>query len=180
MKGFSSSQRAILPAAEVNRRGMSPQPTKSPAKCGVTRGGNWSALHPCAPYIERTVLGRMIAPPDHLTIRPNPACRIGFAGLNPSCKLTTRPARVICPSGGLLTGVSSLISDFPKDISAPTHPKRLDGLLRCARNDDLLLCVVLAKAGTHNPRRVWLRKVFASVPHRDDTAYGSQRSPGRR
>jgi len=55
----------------------------------------------------------MIARPDHLTIRPNPACRIGFAGLNPSCKLTTRPAQVICPSGSLLTGVSSLISAFP-------------------------------------------------------------------
>ena len=30
---------------------------------------------------------------------------------------------VICPSGGLLTGLSSLISDFPKNISVPTHPK---------------------------------------------------------
>jgi hypothetical protein len=30
---------------------------------------------------------------------------------------------VICPSGGLLTGVSSLISDFPKNISVFTHPK---------------------------------------------------------
>jgi hypothetical protein len=28
--------------------------------------------------------------------------------------------QVICPSGGLLTGVSSLISDFPKNISVPT------------------------------------------------------------
>src|SRR6266849_271533 len=65
----------------------------------------------------------MIARPDHLTIRPNPACRIGFAGLNPSCKLTTRPAQVICPSGGLLTGLSSLISDFQKNISVPTYPK---------------------------------------------------------
>ena len=37
--------------------------------------------------------------------------------------LTTTPAQVICPSGGLLTGVSSLISDFPKNISVPTHPK---------------------------------------------------------
>jgi hypothetical protein len=26
---------------------------------------------------------------------------------------------VICPSGSLLTGVSSLISDFPKNISVP-------------------------------------------------------------
>ena len=30
---------------------------------------------------------------------------------------------LICPSGGLLTGLSSLISDFPKNISVPTHPK---------------------------------------------------------
>ena len=30
---------------------------------------------------------------------------------------------MICPSGGLLTGLSSLISDFPKNISVPTHPK---------------------------------------------------------
>src|SRR5882757_3716347 len=37
--------------------------------------------------------------------------------------LTTRPAQVICPSGGLLTGLSSLISDFPKNISVPTYPK---------------------------------------------------------
>src|SRR6266704_924044 len=31
--------------------------------------------------------------------------------------------RVICPSGGLLTGPLSLISDFPKNISVPTYPK---------------------------------------------------------
>ncbi len=31
--------------------------------------------------------------------------------------------RLICPSGGLLTGLSSLISDFPKNISVPTPPK---------------------------------------------------------
>src|SRR6266852_9157789 len=37
--------------------------------------------------------------------------------------LTTRPAQVICPSGGSLTGLSSLISDFPKNISVPTYPK---------------------------------------------------------
>ena len=30
---------------------------------------------------------------------------------------------VICPSGCLSTGVSSLISDFPKNISVPTPPK---------------------------------------------------------
>src|ERR1700682_5653020 len=32
---------------------------------------------------------------------------------------------LICPSGGLLTGLSSLISDFPKNISVPNHPKSL-------------------------------------------------------
>jgi hypothetical protein len=30
---------------------------------------------------------------------------------------------LICPSGCLSTGVSSLISDFPKNIFVPTHPK---------------------------------------------------------
>ena len=34
-------------------------------------------------------------------------------------------AQVICPSGGLLTGLSSRISDFPKDISVFKHPKSL-------------------------------------------------------
>ena len=48
---------------------------------------------------------------------------MGFAGLNPSSGWTTRPAQVICPSGCLLTGVSTLISDFPKNISVPIHPK---------------------------------------------------------
>src|SRR5713101_7195768 len=48
---------------------------------------------------------------------------MGFAGLNPSYKLTTRSAQVICPSGCLSTGVSSLISDIPKNISLPTYPK---------------------------------------------------------
>jgi hypothetical protein len=33
------------------------------------------------------------------------------------------PIGLICPSGGILTGLSSLISDFPKNISVPTHPK---------------------------------------------------------
>jgi hypothetical protein len=48
---------------------------------------------------------------------------MGFAGLHASGGLTTRPAQVICPSGGLSTGVSSLISGFPKNISVPTYPK---------------------------------------------------------
>ena len=34
-----------------------------------------------------------------------------------------RHSLLICPSGGLLTGLSSLISDFPKNILVPTHPK---------------------------------------------------------
>src|SRR5229473_6130870 len=40
--------------------------------------------------------------------------------LNASYGLTTRPAQVICPSGGLLTGVSSPLC---KNISLSTHPK---------------------------------------------------------
>ena len=39
--------------------------------------------------------------------------------------MTTRPAQVICPSGCLLTGLSSLISDFPKNISVPIYPETL-------------------------------------------------------
>jgi hypothetical protein len=34
-------------------------------------------------------------------------------------------SRVICPSGGLLTGLSSFISDFPKNISVPIYPKSI-------------------------------------------------------
>src|SRR5258705_5471119 len=30
---------------------------------------------------------------------------------------------VICPSGCLLTGLSSCFSDFAKNVSVPTHPK---------------------------------------------------------
>ena len=33
------------------------------------------------------------------------------------------PIGLICPSGGLLRGLSSLISDFQKNISVPTYPK---------------------------------------------------------
>src|SRR6266700_3891084 len=67
--------------------------------------------------------GRRDAPPDdrlreiRLTRRrPRIALR--------SIRATAACARgVICPSGGLLTGLSSLISDFPKNISVPTDPK---------------------------------------------------------
>jgi hypothetical protein len=37
--------------------------------------------------------------------------------------LTTQPAQVICLSGSLLKGLSSLISDIPKNISVPIYPK---------------------------------------------------------
>src|SRR3981189_487975 len=37
-----------------------------------------------------------------------------------------------------------------------------------------------AKAGTHNHRRLWLRKVSTNVPNTNGTAYGSRLSPGRR
>jgi hypothetical protein len=40
-------------------------------------------------------------------------------------RICSRRRAVICPSGGFLTGVSSLISDFPKNISVPTHPKSI-------------------------------------------------------
>ena len=42
-----------------------------------------------------------------------PGFRFAASGLQP---LTARPAQVICP-------LSSLISDFPKNILVPTHPK---------------------------------------------------------
>jgi hypothetical protein len=34
-----------------------------------------------------------------------------------------RKRLLICPSGGLSTGLSSLISDFPKNNSVPNYPK---------------------------------------------------------
>src|SRR6266704_5577660 len=40
-----------------------------------------------------------------------------------SASRVERLGPLICPSGRLLTGLSSLISDFPKNISVPTHPK---------------------------------------------------------
>jgi hypothetical protein len=36
-----------------------------------------------------------------------------------------RTGRLICPSGGLLKGVSSFISDFPKNILVPTPPNHI-------------------------------------------------------
>ena len=108
---------AILPPRGLSSRH---EPTTGQESGQVwTRCSGWLALHPCAPYIERAVLGRMTARPDHLTIRPNLARRWSKAQ---PIKLT-RPARVICPSGRLLRGVSSLISDFPKNICVPTYPK---------------------------------------------------------
>jgi hypothetical protein len=40
--------------------------------------------------------------------------------------------------------------------------------------------VVPANAGTHNPWRWLLLKASTPMPERDDTAYGSRHSPGRR
>src|SRR5258708_29527280 len=37
--------------------------------------------------------------------------------------LTTRPAQVICPSGGWLTGLSSLFFRIFRKLLVPTHPK---------------------------------------------------------
>ena len=42
-----------------------------------------------------------------------------------SASRVERLAPLICPSGRLLTGVSSLISDFQKYISVPTYPKSI-------------------------------------------------------
>jgi hypothetical protein len=44
--------------------------------------------------------------------------------LVPSGYSRSRRYQVICPSGSLLTGLSSLISDFPKNIFVPTYPNQ--------------------------------------------------------
>ncbi len=46
-----------------------------------------------------------------------------FAFMRKPTVLTARSVQVICPSGSLLKGLSSLISGFPKNISVATHPK---------------------------------------------------------
>src|SRR5258708_24027462 len=51
-----------------------------------------------------------------------PSCNARLSKPGPRWALLAS-LEVICPSGSFLTGVSSLISDFPKDISVPTHPK---------------------------------------------------------
>jgi hypothetical protein len=43
--------------------------------------------------------------------------------LRSGVKANISRSQVICPSGGLLTGLSSLISGFPKNISVPAPPK---------------------------------------------------------
>src|SRR5712671_6844509 len=45
---------------------------------------------------------------------------LASSGLQP---LTTRPAQVICPSGGWLTGLSSLFFRIFRKLLVPTHPK---------------------------------------------------------
>jgi hypothetical protein len=69
---------------------------------------------------------------------------MGFASLNPSYGFTTRSAQVICPSGALLTGVSSPIC---KNISISKHPK-----------SHLQLPLSRPTRGTYHDRRVrWVR-----------------------
>src|SRR6202171_2044420 len=51
--------------------------------------------------------------------------RSGILGARSSRAMTACARLVICPSGGLLKGLSSLISDFPKNILVPTHPKSI-------------------------------------------------------
>jgi hypothetical protein len=62
------------------------------------------------------------------TLQKNVITKVAAAAMptGPLRALAARMARgtaLICPSGGLLTGVSSLISDFPKNISVPICPK---------------------------------------------------------
>jgi hypothetical protein len=55
------------------------------------------------------------------------APRIGFSAhfrARSTGRMNDLP-QVICPSGGLLKGLSSLISDFQKNIFVPTWPKSL-------------------------------------------------------
>ena len=62
---------------------------------------------------------------------PGPGLRFAPSGLQPlhrvrdTSGICSRRYQVICPSGGFLTGLSSLISDFPKNILVPTYPKSL-------------------------------------------------------
>jgi hypothetical protein len=72
---------------------------------------------------------RACAPDDKLRV-PTTILKNGGHGasaplptLRKLCDLLKRRGPLICPSGGLLTGLSSLISDFPKNILVPTHPK---------------------------------------------------------
>jgi hypothetical protein len=44
----------------------------------------------------------------------------GRAGSERIFRRVIEPAQLICPSGGSLTGLSSLISGFPKNILVPT------------------------------------------------------------
>src|SRR6266478_2919643 len=81
-----------------------------------------------ARYARRSsmTLANIVARMERSEIREprdaGPGLRCAPSGLQ---LLTIRPAQVICPSGGFLTGLSSLISDFPKNILVPTYPKSL-------------------------------------------------------
>src|SRR5712671_7767720 len=58
-----------------------------------------------------------------LSIATSGAARGRSTALARSGGFCSRRRAVICPSGRLLTGVSSLISYFPKNFSVPTYPK---------------------------------------------------------
>jgi len=92
-------------------------------------------------------------------------------------------AVVICPSGGLLTGLSSLISDFPKNISVPTYPKSIlelspsrptEGRIRIVRDAGWDAVDAAAFCARRGCRAGW-RKACERSPSertRDVAAYG--------
>jgi hypothetical protein len=87
-----------------------------------SRDGVWMASLRPPSLVElwrtsRNIVARMERSVIRDRRRVNPGFRFAPSGLQPLYRV------VICPSGGLLMGVSSLFSDFPKNISVPTPPK---------------------------------------------------------
>jgi hypothetical protein len=63
---------------------------------------------------------------DHCSKQPTPSrSRINLDHPVVQSAKRGERRRLICPSGCLSMGLSSLISDFPKNISVPTHPKSI-------------------------------------------------------
>jgi hypothetical protein len=69
----------------------------------------------------------------------------GLISVRDASGICSRGRVVICPSGGFLTGLSSLISDFPKNISVPTHPK--SHLELCASHPTRGALAIVTNAG---------------------------------